>query len=838
MKRMRFFLLSILLALTAQVRADIVVDGSGQRADALHYYLFAYFEGTGTASEQEHLRFAISENGTDWLALNNNRPIILSDTICKTHGIRDPHILRAEDGKAFLMVATDMKAMTQGWDSNPGIVLMRSTDLVHWTHSYIDFPAIYPKHFGNAKFVWAPQTIYDPEAGKYMIYFSYSSYDNESLYTYYAYANADFTALESEPQVLFMAANTCLDNDIILKDGTYHMFYKGNDGNGKDGIMQATATSLKGPWTEMNQFIDVYANTSTDVEGSGVFKFIDRDEYVLMYDLFKSKRYEYQTSTDLYTFSSTSRSFTKDFQPRHGTVIAITGAEAEAVVRAFPSTAVSVKGEEQEIEHPTFQPVGRGDYYLYNVDKGKYATMANKQVVGMGDREQAALFTLQKNDGAYSIKTPNNTWLKMGYYDGLYLWADDGAANFFYTFEETDQPHVYTITCKNVKVNENGVNETGDWRLFYDTGSHFGVTNMVNATTAATVNNDHWALVAPAADGIDFEAWRKATEQNPYDITRVVQNPTGTDNYGWQRNSNDAASGYNKQNSEFASTVYSGVGIESWYWAPVKSADLIWQDVEGVLPGTYRVTAYVVGQIYNDNTKKGQCGTGSYLFAGSEKVAITSNKWQQLSVTCTVGDNPTLRIGICGDETNENDWVSIADVKVECLAYGGYSNLRTLVLDERYDVSAAREQSLSRVAFYRTLSTTAYTPICLPFDMTATQAEEAFAEVLEVTGITIDGDVMTVTTEEATAISAATPYLVKGKKDGRQRVEVGEAIVSKPLNEAQPVLMTSGGVSIIGTYRAQEAMQDAWLPIGDGRQFKKAEGLAKVKGYSFWMKTK
>lgn len=486
----------------------------------------------------------------------------------------------------------------------------------------------------------------------------------------------------------------------------------------------------------------------------------------------------------------------------------------------------------------SYSPVGRGDYYLYNVDKGKYATMANKQVVGMGDREQAALFTLQKNDGAYSIKTPTGTYLKMGYYDGLYLWADDGAANFFYTIEETEQAHVYTITCKNAKVNENGVNETGDWRLFCDTGSHFGVTSMVNATTSATVNNDHWALVAPAADGIDFEVWRKATETNPYDITQLVQNPTGTDNYGWQRNSNDAASGYNKQNSEFASSVYSGVGIESWYWAPVKSADLIWQDVEGVLSGTYRVTAYVVGQIYNDNTKKGQCGTGSYLFAGSEKVAITSNKWQQLSVICTVGDNPTLRIGIYGDETNENDWVSIAGVKVECLAYGGYSNLRTLVLDERYDVSAAREEMLGKMALYRTLSATAYTPICLPFDMTATQAEEAFAEVLEVTGVTIDGDVMTVTTEEATAISAATPYLVKGKKDGRQRIEVGEAIVSKPLNEAQPILMTSGGVSIIGTYRAQEAMQDAWLPIGDGRLFRKANGLAKVKGYSFWMKTK
>lgn len=497
------------------------------------------------------------------------------------------------------------------------------------------------------------------------------------------------------------------------------------------------------------------------------------------------------------------------------------------------TTPVGAQGGTDDV---SYAPVGRGDFYLYNVATGKYATMANKQVVGMGDASQAALFTLQKNDVTYSIKTPNNTWLKMGYYDGLYLWADDGAATFFFTFEETETANVYNIICKNAKVNENGANETGDWRLFYDTGTHFKVNGMINASTKTSLNNDSWALVAPASDGIDFEAWRKASEAKPYNITQLVQNPSGTENYGWKRNAADAASGYNKQNTEFASSTYSGVGIESWYRSPVKDADLIWQDVEGVLPGTYHITALAVGQVYNNNAKKGQCGTGSYLFAGDEKVAITSNKWQQLSLTCTVGDSPTLRIGICGDNTNENDWVSIAGVKVECLSYGGYSNLRTLVLDERMDVSVARENSLSKVALYRTLSTETYTPICLPFDMTAVQAKEVFAEILEVTGATIDGDIITAKTEEAASISAATPYLVKGKKDGRQRIEVGEAIISKPLNEAQPILLTSGDASIIGTYRAQEAMQDAYLPTGNGTRFVKAPGVAKTKGYSFWIK--
>lgn len=36
-------------------------------------YLFAYFEGRGDAKQQEHLRFALSDDGVNWRALNGNR---------------------------------------------------------------------------------------------------------------------------------------------------------------------------------------------------------------------------------------------------------------------------------------------------------------------------------------------------------------------------------------------------------------------------------------------------------------------------------------------------------------------------------------------------------------------------------------------------------------------------------------------------------------------------------------------------------------------------------------------------------------------------------------------
>ena len=319
--------------------------GTAAQTENFTGYLFAYFEGQG--ERQEHLRFALSNDALNWHALNGNNPIVASDTISESGGIRDPHILRGEAGDYYI-VATDMHTRDpkQGWKENPGIVLMRSTDLIHWTHAKINLSKTYPKHFGDAYWVWAPQTIYDRKASKYMIYFTLKRRDKEGLVTYYAYANRDFTAFEGEPRVLFPAKYGSIDNDIIEgPDGMFHLFYKGNtkDAEGmevQNGIQQATAKSLCGPWKEDFRYLDAYANQKTGVEGSSVFELNPKDaggqivngkssnrKWLLMYDLYSSGRYEYQTTTDLVHFTEHPQSFTKDFFPRHGSVISLTETE-------------------------------------------------------------------------------------------------------------------------------------------------------------------------------------------------------------------------------------------------------------------------------------------------------------------------------------------------------------------------------------------------------------------------------------------------------------------------------------------------------------------------------
>ena len=327
------FLMAISLQASAQVTTPLTSRrGVGGEAAG---YLFAYFEGSGDQNLMEQLRFAVSEDAQNWYALNGNRPIIASDSISESGGIRDPHILRGEDG-CYYIVATDMHTYDpkQGWGANPGIVLLKSKDLVNWTHAKINLAKDWSKNFGDAYWVWAPQTIYDRKARKYMIYFTLQRNDRKTLITYYAYANKDFTAFESEPKVLFSAKYGSIDNDIIYKDGMYHLFYKGNtkDENGKEiknGIQQATSKKLTGPYKEDFEYLDAYAGTRTHVEGSGVFQLNNSDDWILMYDLYSSGRYEFQRSKDLKTFTKEPESFRKDFFPRHGTVMSVTADELE-----------------------------------------------------------------------------------------------------------------------------------------------------------------------------------------------------------------------------------------------------------------------------------------------------------------------------------------------------------------------------------------------------------------------------------------------------------------------------------------------------------------------------
>lgn len=290
-------------------------------------YLFAYFTGNGPGEEAVH--FAISKDGFTYRALNDNQPVISADSISKQGGVRDPHILRGEEG-AFYMVLTDLYVPNDGW-TNQGMVFLKSDDLVHWTHHTVYIPDLFAEQFGDVSRVWAPQTVYDEQEGKYMVYFSMKQGEDPDI-IYYAYANDDFSSLETVPKPLFLHPEnkSCIDGDIVKKEGKYHLFFK-TEGHG-NGIKKAVSDRLTGGYVMEDKYLQ---QTTEAVEGSGIFKLNDSDKYILMYDVYMKGAYQFAESTDLENFSVIDDQVSMNFHPRHGSVLPISLEEARRLETEF-----------------------------------------------------------------------------------------------------------------------------------------------------------------------------------------------------------------------------------------------------------------------------------------------------------------------------------------------------------------------------------------------------------------------------------------------------------------------------------------------------------------------
>ena len=413
MKAKHILILSTLLSLPFTLAAD-------EAKDEMVAYLFTYFNSN--APEDEQICYALSDDGYNYTPLNNGFPVIESDTIALTQCVRDPHILRCEDGKTFYMVCTDMRS-SLGWSSNRGMVLLKSTDLIHWQHSTVNFPTRYTKAWKNVIRVWAPETIYDRKAGKYMVFYSLRTSDPGSFdKIYYQYANKDFTDLEGEPRWLFDAGNATIDGDIVYNeaDQLYHLFYKQEAGR---GIYQAVAKQLTDKWQMLEGNVE---QTKEAVEGVGVCKAIDGKSWIIMYDCYGNGHYQFCRSQDLKTFQFVQDTETKGkFTPRHGTIIPITQAEKERLLKAFaghmqpilngfhadPEVLYSNKTKKYYIYSTTDGMPGWGghDFSVFSstnlidwIDEGKMLDVKSDQVKwATGNAWAPAIEEVKQKDGTY-----------------------------------------------------------------------------------------------------------------------------------------------------------------------------------------------------------------------------------------------------------------------------------------------------------------------------------------------------------------------------------------------------------------------------------------------------
>lgn len=212
-------------------------------------FLFTTFRDE-TTPMSEQIYMAISEDGRQWEALNGAKPVLVSDVGEK--GVRDSFLLRSHDGKKFWLIATDLCInRNNDWHrathaGSRSIVVWESTDLVHWSSPRLALVA--PEEAGC---VWAPQAIYDEEAGDYLLcWASTTRGDNYAKLRIWAAHTGDFRTFE-KPFVYLEQPHHVIDIEIARDGDTYYRFIK--DDQAKT-VNMASSKNLMGPWQEVEQF--------------------------------------------------------------------------------------------------------------------------------------------------------------------------------------------------------------------------------------------------------------------------------------------------------------------------------------------------------------------------------------------------------------------------------------------------------------------------------------------------------------------------------------------------------------------------------------------------------
>jgi hypothetical protein len=210
---------------------------------------------------------------------------------------------------------------------NRAIVLVKSYDLIHWTHSDFRVDKAFPE-LGDIDCSWAPETIYDPQLKKMMVYFTIR-YNNKDADLYYSYANSDFTKLETVPKRITEIGG--IDGDITKVGKSFQLFYVGNA-----KILHSVSDKINEGFKTEGKRIDP---ETVSTEAPNVFKRIGSDAYVLMYDVYGARpnNMGFSETKDFINFENLGHfnegvMKTSNFtSPKHGAVTYLTKKELKAI---------------------------------------------------------------------------------------------------------------------------------------------------------------------------------------------------------------------------------------------------------------------------------------------------------------------------------------------------------------------------------------------------------------------------------------------------------------------------------------------------------------------------
>ncbi|EME41050.1 glycoside hydrolase family 43 protein [Dothistroma septosporum NZE10] len=350
--------------------------------------MFAYFTGNTIEGEKIYFSASNGNNALDWKELNGGKPVLSSNQ--GTKGLRDPFIMRSQEGDKFWILATDLSigSGTSWGDSVKNgsryLEIWESDDLVTWsTQRHV---LVSPETAGNT---WAPEAYYDTAISEYVVYWASSLYNTSdtehtgATYHRMLYATTTDFKTFSEPQIWQDAGTSRIDSTTIEVDGTYYRFTKDEGAvTGCTDIIEESSKDLLAElngWTSIASCIGKHAGTQA-IEGPTSFKSNPGDangeKFYLFVDEYGGRGYIPLETADIAKPDwKVSASYKLPTSPRHGTVLPITVAELSRLA----SSQLKTRSNEDIIKRseripglyadPNIAIFGR-EYYIYPTTDG------------------------------------------------------------------------------------------------------------------------------------------------------------------------------------------------------------------------------------------------------------------------------------------------------------------------------------------------------------------------------------------------------------------------------------------------------------------------------------
>jgi hypothetical protein len=390
-------------------------------------YLMAHFTGESASGEQIYL--AHSRDGLRWTELNNGGTVLTS-TI-GTRGVRDPAIVRSPAGDRYWIIATDLRiASGTSWSdaANRGstsLVVWESTDLVTWSAPRLINVAGGIPGAGNA---WAPEAIFNPATGDYVVYWATNSARNGvTKHRIWYVRTSDFRTFTA-PQLYIERGGSqgLIDTQIVEvanSVGGFRYYRASADGH----ITIEGSNSILGSWSTIGNLAHMGISNGTTggnvVEGPMWAQFNGRSEWALWLDQFATGRgYMPITSTNL--GSTTNFRTRTDYsmganRKRHGSILNLTAAEESRVLARWGSTAPlnriqSFNLQDRYVRHanfdvrvdPNVSPVQDSQFRLVPglANGSGYVSFESANFPGYFLRHYGFDFVLAANDGTATFR--------------------------------------------------------------------------------------------------------------------------------------------------------------------------------------------------------------------------------------------------------------------------------------------------------------------------------------------------------------------------------------------------------------------------------------------------